>query len=122
MHHSGGKGSAGSSENLLGNAILLGQCLIGGIGYRIDGQQRNVTLPDYESLVDLLITRKRTRLVPGSLGAVDVVAVVGGSGTVVSLAAAGVVLGAPRCQALNGDVVFYVSSVDCCRCPSTDPK
>lgn len=59
-------------------------------------------LPDYESLIDLLITRKRTGLVPGTLSAVNVT-VVGWSETV-SLAVA--VLGAPGRQAINCNVVL----------------
>lgn len=107
MHHSRGKGGTGSSEYFLRNAIFLGQCLIGGIGYRIDFQQRNVTFPNYESPVDLLITRKRTRVVPGSFRTKDV-AVVGWSGTVVVITAAAVaaVLGTPGRQAINSYNVF----------------
>lgn len=108
MHHGRCEGGPGAAKNLLRNPILLGQCLIGGIGNGVDGQQRNVTFPDYDPLVDLVIPGEGARVVARSFGtALDVAVVVGCSragGT------ATVLVAAPRRQLLYGDVLFFYNS------------
>lgn len=105
MHHGRSEGSPGAAKNLLRNPIFLGQCLIGGIGNGVDGQQRNVTFPDYDPLVDLVIPGEGARVVAWPFGAaLDVAVVVGCTGT------AATVLAAPRRQLLYCDVLFFFKS------------
>lgn len=108
MHHGRGEGGPGAAKNLLRNPILLGQCLIGGIGDGVDGQQRNVTFPDYDPLVDLVIPREGACVVAWPFGTtLDVAVVVGCSRTG---GTATVLVAAPRRQLLYGDVLFFFNS------------
>lgn len=111
MYHGRGEGGPGAAKNLLRNPILLGQCLIGGIGNGVDGQQRNVTFPDYDPLVDLVIPREGARVVAWPFGAaLDVAVVVGCSGTAGGTATAAVLLAAPRRQLLYAYVLIFFNS------------
>lgn len=60
MNDGRSKCSTGTAENFLRYTILFRQRFIRAIGYCIDFELRDITLPDYETAVDLRIARKRT--------------------------------------------------------------